>query len=498
MNALDVYQSLPRIQRSLSQNESELEKRLESDRTASEWSYETFIEADPSDNKKYLDWILKSYILGGIKLYEDLLSRVKPALEDYMYLVQSGQLDSGETGKPWTNERVIENYCGLSGCTKKKRVLIGLDGLLDKYQDVLASRREAVKESEQIHKDTEVLLDNSEVTVYYPKTEEASCYYGQGTKWCTAATRGENLFKEYNLLGSLYIIVGKDGEKYQMHVETMSLMDATDEEVDYKILISKYPSLETFNPMNQFILNKKFIQAVEDGDLINVKQALENGADPRVYKNLAIRLASSNGYADIVEVLLQDGRADPTTNENDAIEAASRNGHADVVSLLLRDGRADPTTNENESIGLASGNGHIKVVKVLLQDGRVDPTDVKNYAIRSASELGHADVVSLLLRDGRADPTVDDNWPIRAASKNGHTDVVKVLIQDRRVDPTANENAPIEVASQNGYIDIVKVLLQDGRVDPTANEWAIKNAATQEIKDMLIKYKKRLLNKNKS
>ena len=463
MNALDVYQSLPRIQRSFSQNESELYKRLGMDRTAFEWSYETFIEADPSDNKKYLDWILKSYILGGIKLYEDLLSRVKPALEDYMYLVQSGQLDSGETGKPWTNERVIENYCGLAGCTKKKRVLIGLDGLLDKYQDVLVSRKESVKESEQIHKDTEVVLENNEVTVYYPKTEEASCYYGQGTKWCTAATRGENMFEEYHNKGPLYIIIGKDGDKYQLHVESSSLMDASDEEVDYKDVISKYPSLETFEPMNQFIQNEKFLQAVENDDLINVKEALKNGADPTIKYNLAIRFASETGYVDIVEVLLQDGRADPTAENNEAINFASSNGHTKVVALLLQDGRADPAADKNAAIRSASKNGHVDVVKLLLQDGRADPRAQNNYALRWACIHSYIKVLEALLQDGRADPTANNNDAIETASRNGHADVVKVLLQDGRADPTANDNIAIYLAKENGHSDIVELLLKDGR-----------------------------------
>jgi ankyrin repeat protein len=462
MNALDVYQSLPRIQRSLSQNESELEKRLEGDRTAVGWSYETFIEADPSDNKKYLDWILKSYILGGIKLYEDLLSRVKPALEDYMYLVQSGQLDSGEAGKPWTNERVIENYCGLGGCTKKKRVLIGLDGLLDKYQDVLASRKESVKESEQIHKDTEVVFSNSEVTVYYPKTEEASCYYGQGTKWCTAATRGKNMFEEYNNKGSLYIIVGKDGEKYQMHVETGSLMDASDEVVDYKNLIAKYPSLENFSPMNQFIQNKKFIQAVENDDLINVKETLKNGADPTVEDNLAITRACHYGNLDIIELLLMDGRADPRVRDNSCIGIASEYGYTKIVEALLKDRRADPSADNNYSIRWASVKNHPDIVKLLLLDGRANPEAQSNYAIKSASENGYIDVIKAFLQDERTSLSAK-NLALKVASRNGHADIVELLLQ-AGVDPTSENNYALRWATKNGHSDVVAALLKDGRV----------------------------------
>jgi hypothetical protein len=39
-------------------------------------------------------------------------------------------------------------------------------------------------------------------------------------------------------------------------------------------------------------------------------------------------------------------------------------------------------------------------------------------------------------------------------------------------------------------VDVVKVLLQDGRVEPTNH--AIAHAATEEIKEMLTKYKYRV------
>ena len=52
--------------------------------------------------------------------------------------------------------------------------------------------------------------------VVIPKTEEASCLYGKGTMWCTAATEGENKFNEYNQSGNLYININKKtGKKYQ-------------------------------------------------------------------------------------------------------------------------------------------------------------------------------------------------------------------------------------------------------------------------------------------
>ncbi len=79
-----------------------------------------FINADISP-RKYLEWIVDSYINNGINLYEDLLSRVKPSLERYNYLLIKNILSTGISAEPWTNEKDINNYCGLSGCTIIKK-----------------------------------------------------------------------------------------------------------------------------------------------------------------------------------------------------------------------------------------------------------------------------------------------------------------------------------------------------------------------------------------
>jgi len=42
--------------------------------------------------------------------------------------------------------------------------------------------------------------------MYWVKDEEASCYIGQGTRWCTASTESTNYFSEYNAKGPLLII----------------------------------------------------------------------------------------------------------------------------------------------------------------------------------------------------------------------------------------------------------------------------------------------------
>jgi ankyrin repeat protein len=137
----------------------------------------------------------------------------------------------------------------------------------------------------------------------------------------------------------------------------------------------------------------------------------------------------------------------------------------------------------------ACQDGNVERLIKLLKNGG-DPTVDDNAPIRNASFYGHSGVVEVLLQDGRADPTVDDNAPIRNASCNGHTEIVELLLQDGRVDPTAQNNFVLRRACMYSHTKVIEILLQDGRVEAT--DQAIKNARTDEIKDMLLKYKYRV------
>lgn len=258
MNAYDLHHYGRKIETIFNKYNAQLEQRF-----SDEIPFDTFINADPSDNKIYLEWIVDSFIFGGILRLEDISARVRPALEDYIYLKQSNQLKQGEN--PWENEKDISKFCGLVGCKKKNFEKPGLEKLLNKYEKVLEHRQIKIAQSEQIKKDTDVVFENASFTILSPKTQEASCYYGQGTKWCTAATRGENMFDEYAQSGDIYIMIPKRpqhvGEKYQFHFEDEQFMDESDEKVFilkgqetelFKPLITMYPSLNDWDRIKNF------------------------------------------------------------------------------------------------------------------------------------------------------------------------------------------------------------------------------------------------------
>lgn len=74
--------------------------------------------------------------------------------------------------------------------------------------------------------------------VVIPLSMDASCYWGNGTEWCTATRNEEdNYFDRYNDDGPLIILINKEnGEKYQFHFESDSFMDKKDTKIQIPIL----------------------------------------------------------------------------------------------------------------------------------------------------------------------------------------------------------------------------------------------------------------------
>lgn len=94
------------------------------------------------------------------------------------------------------------------------------------------------EEKTKVESDTSKIYEDSEVLIVKPLSQKSSCYYGQGTKWCTSATIGGNAFKAYNDRGPLYYFIfknlNKDNDYYKIaiHYNVMedkySLFDAKD------------------------------------------------------------------------------------------------------------------------------------------------------------------------------------------------------------------------------------------------------------------------------
>ncbi|KAJ3219638.1 hypothetical protein HDU67_000126 [Dinochytrium kinnereticum] len=90
--------------------------------------------------------------------------------------------------------------------------------------------------------------------------------------------------------------------------------------------------------------------------------------DPGAMNSEGLRQAASKGYAGVVRAFLEDARdaCDPAACGNIAIKMASQNGFYEVVLLLLNDGRCNPSAERNFAVKKAIAKGHMDVVRLLL------------------------------------------------------------------------------------------------------------------------------------
>ena len=104
-----------------------------------------FNQADPESGKN-VEWLIQSYLGGGISLYEDLVSQVRPAIEEWLYLKRAGYIT--KNANPLQDYTTLINICGVRGCEMRRRgKMQGLPGLYEimkPFENILMQKREQV------------------------------------------------------------------------------------------------------------------------------------------------------------------------------------------------------------------------------------------------------------------------------------------------------------------------------------------------------------------
>jgi len=171
--------------------------------------------ADPTKNKQYVQNLIKFYI-GGERL-EDLQSTAVDYLKKFHKLKAKKQIPSPRND--------LNRYTSFGDFAS----------VIDEYPDP--------EKAEKSKGDAQEVYKDANVRIITPKNTEAACYYGQGTRWCTAADNN-NLFDHYNKQGPMYILLPTkqkyNGEKYQIHPESGQYMDETDKAVAAHDLMDRF------------------------------------------------------------------------------------------------------------------------------------------------------------------------------------------------------------------------------------------------------------------
>ena len=253
----------------------------------------TLEEMDPTKNKQYVMTLVRWYI-GVIKADKKLQAQwdylrkeieYEGYPEDYKELQHADAVEDYDEFDNFTPNAenlntfkledadqirtALENFERIKPQLQPNERDIGRFKSFYRFEDFVDSKLDPDQkqeiESEVLkRKDVEVLYNGPMGTVTIPRTEEASCELGKGTRWCTAGNMS-NMYDYYAERGDLIIYNEKPGNaKYQFHIDInrigagrgIEATDARDRQLGYREL--KYFQEE--HPVMKEILKKQFVK----------------------------------------------------------------------------------------------------------------------------------------------------------------------------------------------------------------------------------------------
>lgn len=138
--------------------------------------------ASINPNHKYLDWITKNWSPTDVE-GDEIIHNLKEIL------LAVSKFDT-------QNQRLK---------IKDLNQYRDIDQLFDVLQKLGQTARRTVEISDEVDR----IYEDNRFVVVVPKTHKSSCYYGAGTKWCTASKDTDSHFSNYKSGGELYYIIDK-------------------------------------------------------------------------------------------------------------------------------------------------------------------------------------------------------------------------------------------------------------------------------------------------
>lgn len=143
-----------------------------------------------------------------------------------------------------------------------------------------------------------VVYDDGRFFVVNPLSYESSCYYGKGTKWCTAAETDTH-FKRYNEDGKLFYMIDRTKPSNDPNYKVallkkfdgeMSFFDAKDDRVDFEGIVGKDKFDEIIGNVDKFLQEVYPEQLKIFADKIAAKKEKERLEQLRIQQELRAKL----------------------------------------------------------------------------------------------------------------------------------------------------------------------------------------------------------------
>ena len=167
------------------------------DVTSADLLFQRYRDADPTRTGACTQWLIRQALAGRLPV-EDL-PKARETLEGFLAYKRRLPADARDLGR---YESLGEIWRSVEPFVMAAAPVSGKD--------------EERREREAVRAESKILLEQDGWTVAIPNTERAACWWGRGTRWCTAGAN-YNMFAHYSNMAPLVVFVRPDGEKFQFH-----------------------------------------------------------------------------------------------------------------------------------------------------------------------------------------------------------------------------------------------------------------------------------------
>lgn len=166
---------------------------------------EKVADTDPTKNGQYMTWIATALVKRPNDNRAEDLASLKRDLA--LFDTNKAKLENKDINQYKTFSDI---YKAIVPFTKKKRKTA-----IDKARE-----------------DIEIVYSGPEGWIRVPKSKAAAVYLGKNTRWCTAASRSNNMYDHYSSTDDLYVIYDSaTKDRLQLHIESSQLADVTNSQI---------------------------------------------------------------------------------------------------------------------------------------------------------------------------------------------------------------------------------------------------------------------------
>jgi len=275
-----------------------------------------FAKEDPSGNNKYLAKsvkLMKQRVEWYVKTYETAQARELSQPD----LTSIKNQFFRQIRDHVTDFHKLNKYLPTQGGGRDLNAYKNLDDLKQAIENAKAVLQ--AKEAEKVHKqqmrdDADRIYQDKTTLVVRPHTEGASCYYGQGTRWCIAATDSRNYWDDYSTEQgkTFFFILDKDEELRESDLDKVALVydsDNADSDSPYDAYDSTDEQLSSYDIVGYY--DGAWDQEKQNAVFGAIQQSLDENP-PDVGIDLYAELEDIQEYAE-VEVARSVGEFAPDT-----------------------------------------------------------------------------------------------------------------------------------------------------------------------------------------